>query len=88
MRWQRPAAMAHACTVAVPVPADPGQYGVQAQYAGAFANVCLYKRAQAAAQLGKPWILEEVGAVSDSQLKTHSPRLQPMLCKHPRTVYP
>lgn len=49
--------------MAVPVPADPGQYGVQAQYAGAFANVYLNKRAQAAAALGKPWILEEVGAV-------------------------
>ena len=47
----------------VPVPADPGQYGVQAQYAGAFANVYLQKRAQAAAALGKPWIMEEVGAV-------------------------
>ena len=46
--------------------ADPGQYGVQAQYAGAFANVYLNKRAQAAAALGKPWILEEVGAVRPS----------------------
>ena len=44
--------------------ADPGLYGVPPQYAGAFANVFLQKRARAAAKLGKPYIVEEVGAVS------------------------
>lgn len=62
-RKQLPSAVEQACTVAVPVPADPGFRNVHPQFGAAFANMYLYKRAQAAAQLGKPWILEEVGAV-------------------------
>ena len=45
------------------VPADPGFLNVQPRFTAAFANMYLYNRSQAAAQLGKPWILEEVGAV-------------------------
>lgn len=51
----------------VPVPADPGFLNVQPRFGAAFANMYLYNRSQAAAQLGKPWILEEVGAVRLAQ---------------------
>ena len=47
----------------MPVPADPGFLNVQPRFGAAFANMFLYNRSQAAAALGKPWILEEVGAV-------------------------
>ena len=45
------------------VPANPEFLNVQPRFTAAFANMYLYNRSQAAAQLGKPWILEEVGAV-------------------------
>ncbi|KAK9839525.1 hypothetical protein WJX81_007392 [Elliptochloris bilobata] len=42
----------------------PGKWSVQPQDAGAFANTFLYKRALAAAKIGKPIIVEEVGMAS------------------------
>ena len=61
---QLPAAVAQACNEgSVPMPADPGFLNVQPRFGAAFANMYLYNRSQAAAQLGKPWILEEVGPV-------------------------
>ena len=67
------------------VPADPGRYKVRPQFVGAFANVYLYKRAQAAAQIGKPWILEEVGAVRPALQLMLGPRQHPCArCPQPR----
>ena len=48
-------------------PADPGAWGVPPQYAGAFANAFLRKRARAAAKLKKPYIVHGVGMVRAHQ---------------------
>ena len=45
--------------------ADPGLYDIPPQYAGAFANTYLQKRARAATKLGKPYIVEGVGLVCE-----------------------
>ena len=44
-----------------------------AQYAGAFANAFLRKRARAAAKLRKPFIVQGVGMVREHCSPMHSP---------------
>ncbi|KAK9839413.1 hypothetical protein WJX81_000612 [Elliptochloris bilobata] len=61
----------------------PGNYTAAPQVAGAFANTFLYKRAQAAAQIGKPFIVEEVsmaiGNVSVEHCKALLPNMPPAI---------